>query len=121
MINKYEELSIDIDRFIINIIERVTGGQIEKNFDYELERKKLLENSLTKDLVPNFIKTYRTIDLLWSYIKDEFGTYAGRRKYVREEFEDMVEKIEQLQYSDASVSVDTLLKLGNEQTYIQVS
>lgn len=38
MINKYEELSIDIDRFIINIIERVTGGQIEKNFDYELER-----------------------------------------------------------------------------------
>lgn len=61
------------------------------------------------------------MDLLWQYIKSEFSTYVERRNYVREEFKDMIEKIEQLQYSDASVSVDTLLNLGNEQMYIQVS
>lgn len=38
MTGRYEELLNDVERFIINIIERVTGGQIEKEFDYKLER-----------------------------------------------------------------------------------
>ena len=121
MSNVYEDLLIDIERFIMNIIGSITKDPKDSDFDYILERKNLFENPLTKDLVPTFIKTCRTPDSLWAYIKPKISTYAKRRAFVRSEFKEMVERIEQLQFNNVSVKLDSLLTIGNEFNYIQIT
>lgn len=115
----YEQLA-DIDRFIINLRGRVTSDPVEPGFNYHSERQKLLSNNLTKAYVPAFINTCRTDDMLWSYMKQKFATYAERRMYINNEFLPMISYFEALQFNDTPIQVETLLEVGKEFEYIQI-
>lgn len=117
--NNYESLLAEIDRFIMNVRGRVTSDPMEPGFEYNIERQKLLENPLTKPFVPAFVKTCRTDDFLWSYMKEKFASYAERRSFINKEFLPMIAHLEALQFNGTPIQVETLLVVGREFEYIQ--
>lgn len=75
-----------VDFFIDGLISRATGLFFDDQ-DYSLARKKLIENQILNDLLPDWVKAKRTLDLFWTFIKGRYGTYAERREFIWNEFE----------------------------------
>lgn len=119
MSEKYEQLLEEVDRFIKNVKGRVTSDPMEQGFNYSSERKNLLENPLTKQFVPAFVKTCRTDDFLWLYMKEKFASYAERRIFINNEFSLMINHLEQINFNGISIQIETLLEVGKEFEYIQ--
>jgi hypothetical protein len=66
--------------------------------DFKNDRQ-ILMNSSIKRLLPKFVLTCRTSNDFWTYIKgldDNFenGIWAGRRKYLKDEFENLFFELE---------------------------
>lgn len=116
---KYEELLIEVEGFIMNVRGRVTSDPMEQEFNYNSERQKLLSNPLTKPFVPAFIKTCRTDNILWSYMKEKFASYAERRSFINNEFLPMIAHLEALQFNEVPIQIESLFEVGKEYEYIQ--
>ncbi len=93
-----EHLENDFDRaeFLTNtLIGHATqdgcGGTEE---DYIALRKYFLDNPVTKELLPRWIRTNRNGSQFWQFIKHKFGTYAERRTFIWEEMNPLLELCE---------------------------
>jgi len=75
------------------LIAHATGGSGENNH-YIYLRSLFLKNPTTKSLVPDWIRTHRTLGQFWPYIKSKFNTYAERRNYIWEEFAPLLDFLE---------------------------
>lgn len=64
------------------------------NDDYKRLRKILLSAEHLSNKLPEFVKQYRSLDEFWGYIKDVSGSYAGRRQYLGEVFNPMLDELE---------------------------
>ncbi|MDO0822530.1 serine/threonine protein kinase [Desulfosporosinus nitroreducens] len=73
------------------------------DIEYRRIRKILLNADNLVDKVPEFVKKYRSMDEFWGFIKDEVATYAGRRKYLGEAFNPLLDYLE---YNNSSVVMD---------------
>lgn len=62
--------------------------------DYEQLRRNFIADPGTKDLLPRFVRTCRTLDVFWPFIKDKAGTYADRRRIIGEAFTPLVDHLE---------------------------
>jgi hypothetical protein len=76
------------------MIASATGGS-DDNPIYELLRKRFMSEPITKKLLPSFVRTYRSLDAFWPYIKDQFGTYAERRQFISVAFTPLVEHLDE--------------------------
>ena len=64
--------------------ERATGGMGANTRVYEYLRREFMADPVTKDLLPTFVRTSRTVDAFWPWIKNEAGSYADRRRLISE-------------------------------------
>lgn len=60
-----------------------TGGDEE---GFVRLRARLINDPVSKDKIPDFLRTCRNLGQFWAYIRDRASTYAGRRKVIWEEF-----------------------------------
>lgn len=74
-----------VQYFQDGVVARATGGCFEDAL-YKKIRLKLLDDPLVRDMLPEWIKTKRTIDQFWTFIKGRCGTYQERREFLWDEF-----------------------------------
>ncbi len=99
-----EELLNKVENFKQMLVERATSSVYVDAEDYKKERLDLL-NCRYKHLVPSFVRECRTLDEFWEFIKRKFGHYSERREFLKEEFLELLNKLELNTYSN-----DTLLE-----------
>lgn len=83
-INKLNEFQL-VEYFQDGVVARATGRDFDNQL-YITARKRLLSNKKLEKLLPDWLKTKRTIDQFWTFIKGRFSTYQERREYLWEEF-----------------------------------
>lgn len=83
-INKLNEFQL-VEYFQDGIVARATGNDFDNQL-YIAVRNKLISNKSLDKLLPDWIKTKRTIDQFWTFIKGRFSTYQERREFLWEEF-----------------------------------
>jgi adenylate kinase family enzyme len=113
IINISNELYEDMGILKNILVTRATGGNANGAEYIEL-RNKLLNNSLIKDDLPRFVKTCRSLNEFWSHIKEKSPKYQGRRDYLRNEFDYVLNKIE-----NHCSSASPLDKVGFNYEFVQ--
>ncbi|MGD0462088.1 MAG: abortive phage resistance protein [Tepidisphaeraceae bacterium] len=82
---------------IRNLLVAVATGQSTSgtaDAEYSEARANLLQNPLTKNSLPAMVRVCRNLGDFWGFIKPKFPTYAGRRNYIREEFDPLLTLLE---------------------------
>lgn len=80
--------------YLVNLLMAHATGEQASDADYVKLRTQLLRSPQLKDLLPAWLKTHRDLGSFWPFIKDKYGTYADRRKFLREEFSDVLNVLE---------------------------
>ncbi|TDN80605.1 abortive infection Abi-like protein [Salegentibacter sp. 24] len=83
-INKLNEFQL-VEYFQDGVVARATGSDFDNQL-YTTVRTKLIRNKALEKKLPEWIKTKRTIDQFWTFIKGRFSTYQERREYLWDEF-----------------------------------
>ncbi len=97
------------------LVSCATGSR-ESNPEYAALRRWLMANSSAVALIPHFVRTCRTIDQFWQFIKLEYPTYAERRQHIWMSFRPMLDALEGTKTSPADlIFVETLSKLDASQ------
>lgn len=86
--NDYEKAEFLAKTLIGHATQDGCGGSEQ---DYIQLRKYFLENPITKDLLPTWIRTNRNFAQFWQFIKHKFGTYAERRAFIWSELNPLLE------------------------------
>ncbi len=91
-INKLNEFQL-VEYFQDGIVARATGSDFDNQL-YTTVRTKLIGNKTLEKLLPDWVKTKRTIDQFWTFIKGRFSTYQERRQFLWEEFAPVLNYLE---------------------------
>jgi hypothetical protein len=75
------------------VVSHATGGA-EDEAEYTRLRQVVLAEPSIEAITPRFIRTSRSLGQFWQFIKNKFGTYAERRKFLWDEFAPMLEVLE---------------------------
>ena len=87
--NVLEELKTDYDRAdcLVNVlIDRATGGLADDSA-YQVLRQHFVQDDTLATFLPSWFPRQRSLNQFWQYIKNKFGTYAERRKFLWDEFD----------------------------------
>jgi hypothetical protein len=75
------------------LIARATGLGADSAM-YESLRREFMASETLKPLLPDFVRTCRTLDVFWPYIKGRAGTYADRRHIIGTAFVGLLDYLE---------------------------
>ncbi len=103
-----EELESEYEKaqYLQNSLVGHATGEAGNNQEYNMLRMYFMGNEETKKLLPSFVRTNRSLDQFWQFIKREFSTYAERRKFIWEAFSQLLEYLE----GKTSAPADTTLQ-----------
>ncbi len=76
------------------LVSRATGGVADEHA-YRSLRTDLIRNPKTKDNIPKFVRTCRTLDEFWGFMQPKFAHYQERRIFIREKFDPLLTRLEQ--------------------------
>jgi hypothetical protein len=91
--NKQQQLE-DVESLKNILVARATG-QAGDEAAYRQLRQQLTFDSTVKDRLPRFVRTCRNLDEFWPLIKEKHSTYAERRRFLAEQFDDLLTFLEQ--------------------------
>lgn len=92
------------------LVSSATGGS-EDGSEFLRLRQVVLSQPALDSYIPRFLRTCRSLDQFWQFIKEKFPTYAERRKYLWDEFRPMLEVLER----DGPSPADQLASVAFEQ------
>ena len=96
------------------IIAAATGGDREDD-TYMFLRRELMSDHEIRSMLPDFVRTYRSLDAFWPFIKNEASTYAERRQLIRTAFNRLVDYLEDANRTPGDVvTFDTIELLDVE-------
>ncbi|MET4130829.1 hypothetical protein [Roseovarius sp. MBR-6] len=75
------------------LIASATGGSPD-NHIYEHLRREFMADPQIRDLLPQFVRTYRNLNAFWPFIKHEAGSYAERRQIISGAFTPLMDQLE---------------------------
>lgn len=106
-----ESLVEIVEGFKASLMDHATGGSIDTQ-RYAAARKSILGATQIADLVPKFVKAYRTPGEFWNFIKNEFPTYKERRTFLAAQLNPLIERLER---NDVSLTAAFMLgeRLGS--------
>lgn len=70
-----------------------TGGTFG-DANYEELRRLVITNPRLKSLAPDFLRTNRTLDQFWGFIKRKFAHWAERRSFLWDAFTPLIDELE---------------------------
>ena len=76
-----EELIIKLEQFKNGLMAVATDGGFDDN-EYSKLRSEFLKNPLIKNILPQFVKIYRTPLEFRRFMQEEYATYAERRSFI---------------------------------------
>lgn len=68
------------------LVARATGDMTASTRHYAYLRQTLMAEPDLAPLLPSFVRTCRSLDVFWPYIKGKAGSYAERRQIIGEAF-----------------------------------
>ena len=77
-----------------NLLVAQATGSTESDAEFTRLRQVVLSQAALDPYTPRFLRTCRNLGQFWQFIKQKFGTYAERRKYLWDEFRPMLEFLE---------------------------
>ena len=90
------------------LVDAATGGSLDDDF-YAHLRRELMNDPEIKGLLPSFVRTYRSLNAFWPFIRSKAATYAERRQIISKAFTPLVDRLEGLDFAPGdSVTSDTL-------------
>lgn len=87
------ELFQKVEQLLVLLTSIATGGRRD-DAAYKPLRAELLAVPRLHDKLPAIVLKSRDTDAFWQFIKQEFGTYAERRVFLRNEFEPALSMLE---------------------------
>lgn len=111
-----KEIQNKIETLQKMLTEIATGGSGDYD-EYKQLRSELLDIAELKQLIPEFVKSNRTTEQFWQFIKFKFSTYAERRKFIWDEFTPILDYVEQKKNGIADKSISDKIERFN-QSYI---
>lgn len=115
MNNLLDVLNNDLERALAlqnTLLERATGKG-EDDFAYTQLRNYFLNSSPFADLLPQFVRTCRSLSQFWQHIKKTDG-YASRREIIWSEFQPLLDFLEGKNVSPADIHITDGLKSYDE-------
>ncbi|MET7040555.1 abortive infection family protein [Clostridium botulinum] len=100
------------------LINHCTNGGETSDDHYKYLRKYFLAKEETKDKVPSWVRTNRNLSQFWQFIKSKISNYSGRRKFIWNEFNILLEYLESVQDLPYVQTVDEKLKIFNSEYII---
>lgn len=91
------------------LVESATGGVRQEDVYREL-RRYFMQNDRWKVLLPDFVRTHRSLSSFWPYIKNQAPTYAERREIIGAALTPLVDFLEDTQRLPLDDETSTLLK-----------
>jgi hypothetical protein len=92
------------------LVARATGGGDDAFLEYQQLRQEVLRNDLIKGRVPSFLRTCRTLNEFWGFIKLKFARYEQRREFLRDEFDPVLTYLERGNSTPADAELTAALK-----------
>lgn len=74
------------------MISAATGGS-HSDPAYGLLRSEFMNDPDLCDSLPHFVRKYRTLSAFWPFIKEQDGSYAGRRQMITEAFTPLLDHL----------------------------
>lgn len=100
------------------LVSFATGGGFG-DASYEDLRKLLITDHRSKKLAPAFLKSNRTLEQFWQFIKRRFAHYGERREFLWEEFAPLHNELEDKKRAPADVDVsESLMKFDAENIHV---
>src|SRR3954467_9275217 len=96
------------------LMARATGLSADSDI-YEAVRREFLANETLKPLVPEFVRTCRSLDVFWPYIKNKSGTYAERRQIIGTAFNPLLDYLEQRHRAPVDAAASETLQIFDTQ------
>ena len=75
------------------LLSQATGGS-EDNAEYRQLRQIFISNPDLESRLPSFVRTCRSLDQFWQFIKPQYAHYAERRSYIWEAFQPLLDYLE---------------------------
>jgi len=75
------------------LTSHATGGNASDS-EYKTLRHELLSSESIAALLPSWLKIHRDLGSFWGFIQPKFSTYADRRKFLTEEFSEVLNILE---------------------------
>lgn len=89
-----EELIIKLEQFKNGLMAVATDGGFDDN-EYSKLRSEFLKNPLIKNILPQFVKIYRTPLEFRRFMQEEYATYAERRSFITEHMNKVIFCVEE--------------------------
>ena len=93
MLNANDDLLKEVESIKNMFVAKATGEATSES-NYRELRLNLINNLDVKVKLPRFVHTCRTLGEFWGFIKDIDGSYAGRRSYLANEFNEVLTYLE---------------------------
>lgn len=77
-----------------DLIDYFTGGKGLEEAQYQVMRRRLLEDPRYGGLAPSWLRRNRDLGALWSFAKSVDGRWEPRRQFLREQFEPLLDFLE---------------------------
>jgi abortive infection Abi-like protein len=92
-----------------NILAAKATGERTDEADYHRLRQRLTTNAIVKDKLPRFVRTCRNLGEFWPFIKEQHSTYAGRRRFLAGQFDEVLTFLEQQAATPADEPINLTL------------
>jgi hypothetical protein len=80
--------------FLMNLlIDRATGNAADDGA-YKLLRREFMDEPMTSDLLPRYVRTCRDLSAFWPIAKGMHPSWEGRRVQIRNDFEPLLAQLE---------------------------
>lgn len=90
------------------LINHATSDGDSSDDEYKLLRNYFLQNHTLQDLLPECVRTKRSLKEFWNFIKYKFAHYSERRDYIWKQFNPLLDFLERQSSSSKSLISDTL-------------
>ena len=77
-----------------NIMTAAATGGSSDNHIYEALRREFMADPSIRDLLPSFVRSHRTLDAFWPFIKKQAASYAERRHLISTAFNPLMDFLE---------------------------
>ncbi|WP_254843911.1 abortive infection family protein [Virgibacillus dokdonensis] len=101
-----------LQRLLINM--STNDGPTDNDHYVEL-RRYFLKDTKIKELLPSYVREYRDLQQFWQFIKHELPTYAERRQLIWNDFNKLLNYLEDQEDVPLIESIDENLRIFNSE------